>query len=60
MPRARRNLVYTVAIDRPGQTGHRNMAKMLVSSLLRTRFSGDIMVMPVQRSKSNKVATGST
>ena len=44
MPRARRNLVYTVAIDRPGQTGHRNMAKMLVSSLLRTRFSGDIMV----------------
>ena len=39
-----RNLVYTVALDRPGQTGHRNMAKMLVSSLLRTRFSGDIMV----------------
>ena len=40
----KRHLVYTVALDRPGQTGHRNMAKMLVSSLLRTRFSGDILV----------------
>lgn len=40
----KRNLVYTVALDRAGQTGHRNMAKMLVSSLLRTRFSGDIVV----------------
>jgi hypothetical protein len=40
----RKNLVYTVALDRPGETGHRNMAKLLVSSLLRTRFSGDIVV----------------
>jgi hypothetical protein len=44
MARTGRNLVYTVALDRGGQTGHRNMAKMLVSSLLRTRFSGDILV----------------
>ena len=44
MARARKNLVYTIALDRRGQTGHRNMAKMLVSSLLRTRFSGDIVV----------------
>ncbi len=40
----RKNLVYTIALDRPGETGHRNLAKMLVSSLLRTRFSGDILV----------------
>ena len=39
-----RNLVYTLALDPKGQTGHRNLAKMLVSSLLRTRFTGDIMV----------------
>ena len=39
-----RNLVYTVALDYADTTGHRNLAKMLVSSLLRTRFSGDIVV----------------
>jgi hypothetical protein len=39
-----RYLVYTVALDPDGTTGHRNLAKMLVSSLLRTRFSGDIVV----------------
>ena len=39
-----RYLAYTVAFDRPGQTGHRNLARMLVSSLLRTRFPGDIVV----------------
>ena len=40
----RRNLVYTLALDREGETGHRNLAKLLVSSLLRTRFTGDIFV----------------
>jgi hypothetical protein len=39
-----RNLVYTVALDPVGTTGHKNLAKMLVSSLLRTRFSGDVLV----------------
>lgn len=39
-----RHLAYIVALDRAGMTGHRNLAKMLVSSLLRTRFDGDIMV----------------
>jgi hypothetical protein len=39
-----RYLIYTIALDPEGTTGHRNLAKMLVSSLLRTRFSGDIMV----------------
>lgn len=39
-----RNLIYTLALDPAGATGHRNLAKMLVSSLLRTRFSGDILV----------------
>ena len=38
------NLIYTVALDYAGETGHRNMAKMLVSSLLRTRFTGEIVV----------------
>ena len=44
MARKKRNLVYTLALDPAGATGHRNLAKMLVSSLLRTRFSGDILV----------------
>lgn len=39
-----KNLVYTIAFDAPGCNGHRNLAKMLVSSLLKTYFSGDIMV----------------
>jgi hypothetical protein len=39
-----KNLIYTIALDRPRETGHRNLAKLLVSSLLRTRFSGDIVV----------------
>jgi hypothetical protein len=38
------NLVYTVAIDPPGEPAHRMLVKMLASSLLRTRFSGDIVV----------------
>ncbi len=39
------NLVYTIALDHPpGSVGHRTMAKFLVLSLLRTRFSGDIVV----------------
>ncbi|HEV7866826.1 MAG TPA: putative nucleotide-diphospho-sugar transferase [Chthoniobacteraceae bacterium] len=41
---ARRHLVYTIALDYEGCCVHRNMAKMLVSSLLRTRFSGDVLV----------------
>ena len=40
----KRNLVYTVAFDPPDSPGHRMMAKMLVSSLLRTYFCGDIVV----------------
>ena len=39
-----RNLLYTLALDYAGTTAHRNLAKLLVSSLLRTRFSGDILV----------------
>lgn len=39
-----RNLIYTVAFDPPGCSGHRNLAKMLVSSLLKTYFNGDIIV----------------
>ncbi len=39
-----RHLVYTLALDMGGATAHRNMAKLLVSSLLRTRFDGDIVV----------------
>lgn len=38
------NLAYTVAFDQEGQTFHRQMAKLLVSSLIRTKWQGDIMV----------------
>ena len=38
------HLAYTVAFDPPGSPGHSSMAKMLVSSLLRTYFGGDIIV----------------
>lgn len=39
-----RNLIYTLALDYVETTAHRNLAKLLISSLLRTRFSGDILV----------------
>lgn len=38
------HLAYTIAFDPPGCSGHRALAKMLVSSLLKTGFSGDIIV----------------
>ena len=38
------NLAYTIAFDPPDCSGHRALAKMLVSSLLRTCFDGDIVV----------------
>ncbi len=42
----RRHLAYTLALDHPlGATGHRTMAKLLVLSLLRTGFRGDIVVL---------------
>ena len=42
----RRHLVYTLALDHPaGATGHRTMAKLLVLSLLRTGFRGDVVVI---------------
>ena len=37
-------LIYTIAFDAPGQNAFRTMAKMLVSSCLRTKFPGDIIV----------------
>ncbi len=39
-----RHLVYTLALDPDGAMEHRNMAKLLVSSLLRSGFTGDIVV----------------
>ncbi|MEN8695197.1 MAG: hypothetical protein ABF334_10345 [Akkermansiaceae bacterium] len=39
-----KNLIYTVAFDAEGYRGARTMAKILVSSLLRTMWSGDIIV----------------
>jgi hypothetical protein len=38
------NLVYTVAMDAPGAGGYRTMAKMLAASLLRTQFTGEVLV----------------
>jgi hypothetical protein len=39
------NLCYTTAFDAPGEQHQRLGAKLLVSSLLRTGFSGDIVVI---------------
>ncbi|BCU79303.1 hypothetical protein [Luteolibacter sp. LG18] len=39
------NLIYTTALDAPGSSIYRNYAKLLVSSLLRTGFSGHIIVL---------------
>lgn len=41
---APRNLIYTVVLDAPGAEGYRFLGKMLVSSLLRTFFTGDVVV----------------
>lgn len=38
------NLIYTVAFDSPGSESYRFLGKMLASSLVRTFFTGDIMV----------------
>ncbi len=38
------NLLYTIAFDGPGCGGYRAMAKICVSSLLRTFFSGEVIV----------------
>jgi hypothetical protein len=39
-----KNLIYMVVLDAPGAEGQRFLGKMLVSSLLRTFFTGDIVV----------------
>lgn len=44
--KSHRHLAYTLALDHPpGAVGHRTLAKMLVLSLLRTGFRGDIVVI---------------
>lgn len=40
-----RNLIYTVAFDPPTKPFHQVMAKMLVSSIFRTGFTGDVVVL---------------
>lgn len=40
----KKNLVYTVIFDAPGSESYRFLGKMLASSLLRTFFSGDILI----------------
>lgn len=40
----KKNLVYTVAFDAPRSESYRFLARMLASSLLRTFFTGDIVV----------------
>ncbi len=39
-----RVLCYTVALDQPGETWYRQQAHLLVASLLKTGFEGDIKV----------------
>ena len=38
------NLCYTIALDQPGQDIHRRMARLLVTSLIHTRWHGRIVV----------------
>ena len=40
-----RVLIYTIALDAEGQTIQRTMAKILVSSLLRSYYTGDMLVL---------------
>jgi len=41
----RPSLLYTVAFDPPGRTDSRHMAKMLGSSVARTLFSGEMLIL---------------
>ena len=38
------NLVYTVCFDAPGSESYRFLGRMLISSLLKTYFTGDIVI----------------
>ena len=40
-----KNLIYTIAFDPPNEPYHQMMAKMLVSSIFRTGFTGDVLVL---------------
>ena len=40
-----KNLIYTIAFDQPGQPLHQLMAKMLVLSIFRTGYSGDVLIL---------------
>lgn len=40
----KKNLIYTVIFDAPGSESYRFLGRMLASSLLRTFFSGDILI----------------
>ncbi len=40
----KKNLVYTVAFDAPESQAYRFLAKMLASSLMRTFFTGDVLI----------------
>ena len=41
----KKNLIYTIAFDPSNEPYHQMMAKMLVSSIFRTGFSGDVLVL---------------
>ena len=44
-PPSMKNLIYTIAFDSPGRPFHETMAKLLVSSIFRTGFSGDVLIL---------------
>ncbi len=44
LPESKPSLIYTIAFDGPQGEGNRYLAKMLVSSLLRTFFHGTVIV----------------
>ena len=41
----KKNLIYTIAFDPPNEPYHQMMAKMLVSSIFRTGFTGDVLIL---------------
>ena len=42
---SKRDLIFTIAFDAPNAPFHQMMAKMLVSSIFRTGFGGDVLIL---------------
>lgn len=45
IPAVGSNLIFTIAFDQPGQPYHQSMAKILVSSIFRTGYSSNVLIL---------------